>query len=165
MSKFLSISVICVSLCLLSCDQQAEPHKSPEELKRMSVDSVAKKQRDLSDEIVSVELDFAKALEHANKTVGASFAADVDKLSARLEKVSKELDTLGSFSSDLQDETRKRIDDNGNKISQLTRNISWRPMQPNTQKLTEQAGDRYFQVWGDVCNKAGIDRDAERNGE
>ena len=144
-------------LFVLSCERQLKPIKSQGDSSGVPMGRVVRSQRDLAKEIVSIIYAFGEALARADNTDGASFASEVDLLSSRLEKISKELDTLGPFSPSLREATRKEIDDKGRIIAQLRSKAVSRPLQPEILRLTENAGDRFFQAWGSVAAKAGLD--------
>jgi hypothetical protein len=158
MSKLLSIITVCSLIFLLSCSRQTVAVNSQD---KAGGTMTGKRQKALAEEIVSVQNAFGEALVRASKTKGVSFPSDVDPLSGRLEKVSKELDTIGPLPSSLREIIGKAIDDKGKDILKRVRKNLSGPMQPEIQRNYEDAGDRYFRGWGEVCAKAGLDMEAK----
>ena len=94
--KFFLLFLILV-LCE-SCDSQ-----------KASV-SLDKHQEAIANEIVSIEYAGGDALLRLNNTNAVNFVAEMDSFSDRLDKISKELDMLGSFPPSLREATLKKLD-------------------------------------------------------
>jgi hypothetical protein len=98
---------------------------------------------------------FGKAVVRTDKT---DWASDVDLLSTRLENISEELDTLGPFPPGLREATKKQIDAKGQLITQRSQTTEPRPLLPPAiLKANDSAADRFFEAWGSVSFKAGLD--------
>jgi hypothetical protein len=144
-------------LFVLSCERQSKPIKSRGDTGGVPMGRMVRNQKVIAKEIVSILYAFGEALARADNTDAEGFATEVDLLSSRLENISKELDTLGPFPPNLRKATRKEIDEKGKDIAHLRKEAVSRPLQPEALRITENAGERFFQAWGSVAAKAGLD--------
>lgn len=122
-----------------------------------------RRQEAIAKEIISIQHAFGDAVLHLDNTNATNFVAKVGVLADRLEKISEELDSLGSFPARLREATLKKLDDDEKAFSQheksTVRNDS---LQSEVAKITVPAADRYFLVSGSVMMKAGLLIEASR---
>jgi hypothetical protein len=142
---------------VLSCNRQSISIKPKGDTGEVPMRRVTRTEKEIAKEIVSIYRAAGEALLRVDNTDEAKFAAEFDLLSSRLENISKELDALGPFSLGLREVTRKEIDSTEKLLRQLDKGVVSRPMQTQTLGITEKTTDRYFQAWGSVNVKAGLD--------
>ena len=111
--------------------------------------SLEKRQEAVANEIVSIEYGFGDALLQLNNTNIVGFTTKMQPLADRLEKISKELDTLGPFPSDLREFTLKKLDDTEKTLPHI------KPLQPEAVKIIPVM-QKYVSAWISVTDKAGL---------
>jgi hypothetical protein len=144
-----SILTLIGLLFATSCESQTNSHLSNGGFSGTRTNGVIEKQEAIAKEIVFVEHDFGDAVFQLNNTNAVGFMAKVDPLVDRLEKISKELDTLGPFPAGLRDTTLKKLDDTEKTLPHLG------PLQPEAVTITPVM-EKYVSVWSSVMGKAGL---------
>lgn len=144
-------------LLVASCTPQPKSHMQDSDSAGMPTNGVLKNQEAIAKEIVSIEYAFGNAVVQLNDTNAVSFVAEVKSLSDRLDKISKELDTLGPFPAGLREATLKKLDDDEKAITQVSPSRTTAgSLQPEAVKIIEPAVDRYFSARASVVMKAGV---------
>lgn len=114
-------------------------------------------QEAIAKEIVSIQHVFGDAILYLDNTNATNFVAKVGALADRLERISEELDRLGSFPASLRETTLKKLDDDEKSFAQFGGSTArYDSLQPEVAKITSHAVDRFFSVSGSVMMKAGL---------
>jgi hypothetical protein len=118
-----------------------------------------KQQEAIATEIVSIQHAFVEVMIQLNNTNAAAFATKADHLINRLDKILKDLDTLGRFPMDLREATLKKLgedDKASEKLLQSAKVSSSPQLQPEVLKILESRYERYFSAFGSIDMKAGL---------
>ena len=145
-------------ICLLfatSCEFQTNSNLSNSSFSGTGTNGLIERQEALAKEIELVEHDFGDAVFQLNNTNSVGFVAKVEPLVDRLEKISKELDTLGPFPASLRDATLKSLGDVEKTLPHLA------PLQPEAVKITPVM-EKYVSAWSSVMDKARLLIEAQR---
>ena len=118
--------------------------------------STEKRQEAIANEIVSIQYDFDDAFFHINDTNAVSLATKAESLANHLDKISKELDTLGRFPLSLRKATLKKMDNDEKAFSKLLPVSELGSLRPETVKIMETAFERYYSAAEPVNMKAGL---------
>jgi hypothetical protein len=144
-----SILALIGLLFVTACESQTNSNLSNGSFLGTRTNGVLEKQEAIAKEIVFVEREFGDAVVQLNHTNTVGFMAKVEPLVGRLEKASKELDTLGPFPAGLRDATLKKLDDAEKTLPHLG------PLQPEAVKIAPVMG-KYVSAWSSVMDKAGL---------
>jgi len=119
--------------------------------------SLEKRQEAIAKEIDSIEYAAGDALLRLNNTNAVNFAAEMNSLSDRLDKISKELDILGPFPASLREATLKKLDDVEKALlPRLQIKIKSMSPQPEVGEIMAPAVARYLSAGTSVKDKAGL---------
>jgi hypothetical protein len=132
-------------LVLFGCGEQKQGENSLE-----------KRQEAIAKEIVSIQYDFTDALFHINDTNAVSLLAKTESLTDRLDKISKELDTVGRFPLSLRKATLKKMDDDEKVYAKLMPKFKQGSLQPETIITMETVFEKYHSASEPVEMKAGL---------
>jgi hypothetical protein len=132
-------------LCFYGC---CEPQKAN--------NSFEKRQEAIAKEIVFIQYDFTDAFLHINDTNAVSLVAKTESLADRLDKISKELDTLGRFPLSLRKATLKKMDDDEKVLAKLSPRFEQGSLKPETVQIMETVFEKFFSASEPVDMKAGL---------
>ena len=118
--------------------------------------SLEKRQEAIAKEIISIEYTFGETVFQLNNTKAVGFVVKAESLTDRLDKTSKELDTLGRFPIGLRKATLEKLDDDEKALAKLTSSKKIDLLQPEAVKITMPAAAKYFSARASVIRKAGL---------
>jgi len=144
-------------LLLTSCKSQTISNLQIYKSTGAQTNMVLKSQESIAKEIVSIEYSFGDAMLRLNNTNAVNFAAEMDSLSDHLDKISKELDALGTFRPELRETTLKKLDDVEKALFQrLQIKIESVSQQPEVGEIIAPAVARCLSARLSVKDKAGL---------
>jgi hypothetical protein len=132
-------------LAIMGC---SEPHRIN--------NSAEKRQEAIANEIVSIANDFLDAFTHINDTNAVSLMVKTESLTERLDKMSKELDTLGRFPLSLREATLEKLDVDEKVFAKLSPIFEQGTLKPETVKIMETVFEKYFSASKPIEMKAGL---------